>query len=94
MTAFSSILGVVPLVAATGAGASSRQSIGMTLFGGLLVGTVLGLVIIPILYVVVQTLREKVKARLLSSSALEGSSPRLRKRSEVAARSRHPSSPQ
>lgn len=64
MTAFASVLGVVPLVLATGAGAGSRQSIGMTLFGGLLVGTVLGLLVIPILYVVVQSVREYVKERL------------------------------
>jgi multidrug efflux pump subunit AcrB len=64
MTAFASVLGVVPLVLATGAGAGSRQSIGMTLFGGLLVGTVLGLLVIPILYIVVQSVREYVKERL------------------------------
>lgn len=61
MTAFSSILGVVPLVIASGAGAESRRSIGMTLFGGLLIGTLLGLLMIPALYVGVQTLREKAK---------------------------------
>lgn len=65
MTAFSSILGVIPLVVASGAGAESRRSIGMTLFGGLLVGTVLGLLMIPVLYAAVQTLREKIKARVL-----------------------------
>jgi hydrophobe/amphiphile efflux-1 (HAE1) family protein len=64
MTAFASILGVIPLVVATGAGAGSRRSIGMTLFGGLLVGTVVGLVLIPVLYVMVQTVRERLKARL------------------------------
>jgi hydrophobe/amphiphile efflux-1 (HAE1) family protein len=65
MTAFSSILGVLPLVIATGAGAESRRSIGMTLFGGLLAGTVLGLLMIPVLYILVQTMRESVKARFL-----------------------------
>ncbi|UFN49614.1 efflux RND transporter permease subunit [Roseomonas sp. OT10] len=64
MTAFSSILGVLPLVLASGAGAASRRSIGMTLFGGLLVGTLLGLLMIPVLYVAVQTVREWAKARL------------------------------
>ncbi|APT59953.1 RND transporter [Roseomonas gilardii] len=68
MTAFSSILGVMPLVIASGAGAESRRSIGMTLFGGLLVGTLLGLVMIPALYVGVQTLREKAKARIYGFS--------------------------
>ncbi|MCB8822017.1 efflux RND transporter permease subunit [Microvirga rosea] len=64
MTAFASILGVIPLVIATGAGAGSRRSIGMTLFGGLLVGTLIGLVLIPVLYVMVQGARELLKARL------------------------------
>ncbi|MFD2140595.1 efflux RND transporter permease subunit [Ancylobacter oerskovii] len=66
MTAFASVLGVLPLVFATGAGAASRQSIGMTLFGGLLFGTVLGLAFIPVLYIMVQSTREFLKSRLLS----------------------------
>jgi len=66
MTALASVLGVVPLVLASGAGAGSRQSIGMTLFGGLLIGTVLGLLAIPLLYIIVQTVRERVKQRLLT----------------------------
>ncbi|MCK9907743.1 multidrug efflux RND transporter permease subunit [Microbacteriaceae bacterium K1510] len=70
MTAFASILGVVPLVVATGAGAGSRQSIGITLFGGLLVGTVVGLVFIPILYVLIQSTREYLKARLFGKESL------------------------
>jgi multidrug efflux pump subunit AcrB len=70
MTAFAPILGVIPLVIATGAGASSRRSIGMTLFGGLLVGTVVGLVLIPVLYVMVQTVRERLKARLAGGRAV------------------------
>ncbi len=64
MTAIASILGVVPLVVATGAGAASRQSIGMTVFGGLLVGTLLGLVVIPVLYVLIQNIRENLKGRI------------------------------
>jgi multidrug efflux pump subunit AcrB len=68
MTAFASILGVIPLVIATGAGAGSRRSIGMTLFGGLLVGTVVGLLMIPVLYVIVQSAREYAKERLLGKA--------------------------
>lgn len=64
MTALASILGVVPLVIATGAGAGSRQAIGSTVLGGLLLGTVLGLVVIPVLYLVVQTVRERLKERV------------------------------
>jgi hydrophobe/amphiphile efflux-1 (HAE1) family protein len=61
MTAFSFILGVAPLVLATGAGAASRVSVGMTVFGGMLAATVFGVVFIPVLYVVFQRMREKVK---------------------------------
>ncbi|AOF94401.1 multidrug efflux RND transporter permease subunit [Sinorhizobium sp. RAC02] len=64
MTALASILGVIPLVIASGAGAGSRQAIGATVLGGLLLGTVLGLVVIPVLYIVVQTAREAIKQRL------------------------------
>ncbi|MGK6317097.1 efflux RND transporter permease subunit [Neorhizobium sp. DT-125] len=64
MTALASILGVVPLVVASGAGAGSRQAIGSTVLGGLLLGTVLGLIAIPVLYVVIQTVRETLKQRL------------------------------
>lgn len=68
MTAMASILGVVPLVLATGAGAGSRQAIGATVLGGLLLGTVFGLVIIPLLYILVQTFREAAKRRLFGAS--------------------------
>ncbi len=61
MTALSFILGVVPLVVATGAGAASRVSVGLTVFGGMLAATVLGVAFVPYLYVVFQRLREAVK---------------------------------
>ncbi|MFS8054869.1 multidrug efflux RND transporter permease subunit [Rhizobium sp. BR 317] len=64
MTAMASVLGVIPLVIATGAGAGSRRAIGMTVFGGLLVGTIVGLLMIPVLYVLIQTMREGIKRRL------------------------------
>ena len=53
MTAFSFILGVIPLLVASGAGAASRQSLGTAVFGGMLVATVTGVFFIPVLYVVV-----------------------------------------
>jgi Cu/Ag efflux pump CusA len=68
MTAMASILGVVPLVLATGAGAGSRQAIGATVLGGLLIGTVFGLLIIPLLYILVQSFREAAKRRLFGAS--------------------------
>ena len=54
MTAFSFILGVVPLVIASGAGAASRRTLGTAVFGGMLAATVFGVFLIPVLYVVIQ----------------------------------------
>ena len=54
MTTFSFILGMIPLVLATGAGARSRVSLGTAVFGGMLVYTILGVFFIPLLYVVVE----------------------------------------
>jgi HAE1 family hydrophobic/amphiphilic exporter-1 len=59
MTAFAFILGVVPLMIATGAGAASRQSIGTTVFGGMLAATVLTLLFVPVFYAVIEGLRER-----------------------------------
>ncbi len=59
MTAFAFILGVVPLMFATGAGAASRQSIGTTVFGGMLAATILTLVFVPVFYAVIEQLRER-----------------------------------
>jgi HAE1 family hydrophobic/amphiphilic exporter-1 len=57
MTSLAFILGVLPLVFATGAGQAARQSVGTTVAGGMIVSTFLNLVFIPVLYVVVQTIR-------------------------------------
>jgi HAE1 family hydrophobic/amphiphilic exporter-1 len=57
MTSFAFILGVLPLVFATGAGQEARNSVGTAVAGGMLVSTLLNIVFIPVLYVVVQTLR-------------------------------------
>jgi HAE1 family hydrophobic/amphiphilic exporter-1 len=56
MTAFAFILGVVPLLTATGAGAEARKVMGMAVFAGMLIATILGVVLIPMLYVVVEKL--------------------------------------
>jgi len=61
MTALSFLLGVVPLLAANGAGAASQKAIGVAVFGGMLAATVIGVILIPILYVLLQQLREWVK---------------------------------
>jgi HAE1 family hydrophobic/amphiphilic exporter-1 len=60
MTAFAFILGVTPLLFASGAGANSRHSIGTTVFGGMIAATFLSLVFVPIFYVVIQSMREKL----------------------------------
>lgn len=60
MTALAFILGVLPLMIATGAGAASRQAIGTAVFFGMLGNTLLGLVFTPVLYVVIQAVTEKV----------------------------------
>ncbi|MDY6822108.1 MAG: efflux RND transporter permease subunit, partial [Deferribacterota bacterium] len=59
MTALTFIIGVAPLVVATGAGAGSRRDIGTTVFSGMTVATTLGILIIPCLYYIFQNLRDK-----------------------------------
>ncbi len=63
MTAFTFILGIAPLIVATGAGANSRKAIGIPVFWGMLIGTVIGLFIIPLLYVLVQTITDKISGK-------------------------------
>jgi HAE1 family hydrophobic/amphiphilic exporter-1 len=57
MTSIAFLLGVVPLMLATGAGSAARNSLGTAIFGGMLVSTVVNLIFIPGLYVLVQKLR-------------------------------------
>ncbi|WP_105042024.1 efflux RND transporter permease subunit [Rubritalea profundi] len=59
MTALSFILGVIPLVIASGAGAESRQILGTAVLGGMLAATVLGMAVVPMLFYAIQTLAEK-----------------------------------
>ncbi|HEY3094010.1 MAG TPA: multidrug efflux RND transporter permease subunit [Vicinamibacterales bacterium] len=59
MTSFAFLLGVLPLVVATGAGASSRRALGTAVFGGMATATLVGLFIIPVLYVVVQRVADR-----------------------------------
>lgn len=54
MTSFAFILGVVPLVLATGAGANARKSIGITVFSGMIASTCLAVLLVPTFFVVVQ----------------------------------------
>ena len=63
MTSFAFILGVVPLVLATGAGASARKSIGITVFSGMIASTCLAVLFVPSFFVVLQRFEEWRKAR-------------------------------
>lgn len=60
MTSFAFILGLLPLVLASGVGAEGNRSIGTGAAGGLLIGTILGVFVIPILFILFQWLQEKV----------------------------------
>jgi HAE1 family hydrophobic/amphiphilic exporter-1 len=61
MTSLAFILGVVPLVLATGAGENGRHSVGTTVFGGMIMSTVLNLFFIPLLYLIIEGWREHGK---------------------------------
>jgi len=61
MTAFSFILGVIPLVIAAGAGAESRKAIGTTVFGGMVAATFISVVSVPMLYFVIQRASDRVR---------------------------------
>ncbi len=63
MTSFAFIFGMIPLCIASGAGAVGNQSIGIAAAGGMLVGTFLGVFIIPIMYIIFQAIDEKVSKK-------------------------------
>src|SRR5438309_157990 len=62
MTSFAFILGVVPLVLASGAGEKGRRSVGTTVFGGMIMSTILNLFFIPVLYLIIEGFRERRKS--------------------------------
>ena len=62
MTSFAFILGVVPLVLASGAGEKGRHSVGTTVFGGMIMSTILNLFFIPVLYLIIEGFRERRKS--------------------------------
>ena len=64
MTAFSFILGVLPLLVASGAGAEARKVMGMTVFTGMLAATVLGVLVVPALFVMVERMSGRDKAKM------------------------------
>lgn len=63
MTSFAFICGLLPLMFANGAGAIGNQSIGISAVGGMLIGTMIGILVIPILYIVFQSLQERLSGK-------------------------------
>jgi HAE1 family hydrophobic/amphiphilic exporter-1 len=69
MTSFAFIMGVLPLVFATGAGANARKSIGITVCSGMLASTCLAVVFVPVFYVLFQTWQEQRKTKKIVATA-------------------------
>ncbi|MGY3453994.1 efflux RND transporter permease subunit [Bradyrhizobium sp. USDA 4353] len=69
MTSIAFILGLVPLVIATGAAQISRRAVGTAVFGGMLAASTIGIILIPMLYVTFQRLRERGKRAILRGSS-------------------------
>ena len=68
MTSIAFIFGLIPLVWATGAAMLSRRAVGTAVFAGMIVASSVGVFLIPMLYVVFQTMREVIKRRFGGSS--------------------------
>jgi hydrophobe/amphiphile efflux-1 (HAE1) family protein len=76
MTSIAFILGLLPLVIATGAAEISRRAVGTAVFGGMLAASSIGIFLVPMLYVTFQQLRERVKERV-GGSGKEPHPPRV-----------------
>lgn len=61
MTSMTCIIGILPLVFASGAGANSRHSLGTAVFGGMIISTLLSLFLVPVIYLLVDLLRKQLK---------------------------------
>jgi HAE1 family hydrophobic/amphiphilic exporter-1 len=69
MTAFAFILGVTPLLTASGAGAQGRKVMGMAVFSGMLVATILGVLIVPALYILIENIGRKKTAAVIENKS-------------------------
>lgn len=69
MTSFAFILGLFPLAVASGAGAIGNSAIGIGAIGGMLIGTILGVFVIPVLFVMFQYLQEKISIKRIEKDA-------------------------
>jgi Cu/Ag efflux pump CusA len=74
MTSFAFILGVLPLVLATGAGANARRSLGISVFTGMIASTCLAVVFVPAFFVVLQRLQERKGHKLPAEQIASASS--------------------
>ena len=71
MTSFAFIFGLLPLMMASGAGALSNKSIGTAAVGGMLIGTIIGVLVIPSLFIVFQALQEKINGTPVIEEEIE-----------------------
>lgn len=72
MTVIAFILGMLPLVFAVGPGAESRRSLGMTVFGGMIAAAIVGTILVPAFYVVIQQAREDAAKKRREKNAKKG----------------------
>ncbi|MBN7811446.1 multidrug efflux RND transporter permease subunit [Algoriphagus sp. H41] len=75
MTSFAFMLGVVPLLTASGAGAEARKVMGMAVFSGTLIATIIGVIVVPGLYVLIENLVKKKKTDPPASATVSPSEP-------------------
>ncbi len=75
MTSFAFMLGVVPLLTASGAGAEARKVMGMAVFSGTLIATIIGVIIVPGLYVLIESMVKKKKPTPPTNPAVSPSEP-------------------
>src|SRR5262252_7495502 len=76
MTSFAFILGVVPLMIASGAGGASQQAIGTVVFGGMMASTFLAIPFVPVFYVLLERASERLRRRTSSESPVSSGEPR------------------
>jgi HAE1 family hydrophobic/amphiphilic exporter-1 len=75
MTSLAFIFGLMPLMFSTGVGAAGNRSIGTGAVGGMLIGTVFGVFVIPILYIIFQSLQEKLSSKNKPKESTDGTAP-------------------
>jgi len=71
MTSFAFILGVLPLMIASGAGSAARHSLGTAVFSGMLAATMFGVLLVPVLYVTVERLMERARTKAAPVAAIQ-----------------------